>query len=71
MVPVEFARLLAKCSNVTQMTFMFSDRLSLGSVRNSNVVNGKAVSREDYFSNSKIPNQKVEVVDLISMLLYQ
>jgi len=53
------------------MASWFSDRLCLGSVRNSNVVNSKAIRCEDYFSNSKIPKQEVEMVGLILMLLYQ
>ena len=52
------------------MISWFSDRLSLGSVKKSNVVNSKGVSCQDYFSNSEIPKQKVEMVSLISMCLY-
>jgi len=55
-VPKERARLLAKCSNITQMTSWFSDRLSLGSVKKSNLVISKGVSCQDYFSNWEIPN---------------
>jgi len=53
------------------MSSWFSDRLSLGSVKKSNMVNSKEVSCQDYFSNWKITKQKVEMVSLISMLLYQ
>ena len=51
------------------MISWFSDRLSLVSMKKSNVVNSKGVSCRDYFSNSKIPEEKVEMVSLISMLL--
>ena len=70
-VLVEHARLLAKCSNVTQMTTWFSGCISLGSVKKSNMVNSKGLSCEDYFSNYKIPKQMVEMVSLILMFLYQ
>ena len=49
----------------------FRDRLGLGSVKKSNMVNSKGVSCEDYFSNWNIPKQKMEMVSLILMLLYQ
>ena len=52
------------------MISWFSDRLSLGSVKKSNVVNNKEVSCQGHFSNSKIPEQKVEMVSLMSMLPY-
>ena len=67
-VRIECASLLAKCSNVRQSTSWFSDRLSLGFVEKSNVVNNKSVSSPEYFSNSKIPQQKLEMVSLVSML---
>ena len=50
------------------MTSWFSDRLSLGCVKKSNVVNNKSVSCQEYFSNSKIPQQKLEMVSLVLML---
>jgi len=35
------------------------------------MVNSKEVSRQGYFSNWNIPKQKMEMVSLILMLLYQ
>ena len=32
------------------------------------MVNNKSVSCQEYFSNSKIPQQKLEMVSLVSML---
>ena len=66
--PIECAWLLAMSSNVTQSTSWFSDRLSLGCGKKSNVGNSKSVSCPEYFSNLKIPKQKLEMVSLISML---
>ena len=49
-------------------TSWFSDRLSLGCVKKSNVVNNKSVSCPEYFSNSNIPQRKLEMVSLVLML---
>ena len=67
-VPIECARLLSKSSNVTRSTSWFCDRLSLGCVKKSNVVNNKSVSCPEYFSNSNIPQRKLEMVSLVLML---
>ena len=37
-------------------------------MKKSNVVNNKSVSCQEYFSNSKIRQQKLEIVSLVSML---
>jgi len=66
-VPVECVRLLPKCLNVTQMAFWFRDRFSLGSSKNSDVVNSKEVSCQIDFSDWKIPKQKIEAIYQIAM----
>ena len=53
------------------MTSQFSNHVSFGGVNKSNVVDSKGVSCQDYFSNSKIHKQNVEVVNLILMLHYK
>jgi len=50
------------------MASWFRDRLSLGSSKNSNVVNSKEVSCQIDFSNWKIPNQKMETIYQIGNL---
>ena len=70
-VPVQHVWLLAKCLNATQMISWFSDRPTLGSVKMSDLVISSQVSCQNYFSNWKFPNLKVEMGGLTLMLLYQ
>ena len=44
------------------MSYWVRDRLSLGSSRNSNVVNSREVSSQIVVSNWKVPKQKIETI---------